>query len=75
MIIYYYRFASLFLSFLYTPNNFAERFNDTLIWYSFNHAPSNFTPSPSETLCAIVVASSLVFALDHDFTEEYLQFR
>lgn len=32
--------------FLYTASNFAERFNDTLIWYSFNRAPSNFTPSP-----------------------------
>lgn len=59
----------------HATGNFAERFNDTLIWYSFKRAPSNFTSSPGETLCAIVAASSPVFALDRDFAAEYLQFR
>lgn len=55
-------FFSLTLSLSrHTTSNFTERFNDTLIWYSFNRAPSNFTSSPGETLCTIVVASSPVF--------------
>lgn len=38
---------SLFLS-RHTAGNFTERFNDTLIWYSFKRAPSNFTSSPAK---------------------------
>jgi len=63
------------LLFRYIASNFTERFNDTLIWYSFKRAPSNFTSSQSETLYAIVATSSPVFALDRDFAGEYLQFR